>query len=100
MNNRTRIRNLRKQAEALVETKRQHREDRRPCPACGWEPVDGLDMRQIDLQGVDILTGQPACEVCRDRRGRIQFPMPETKPDTWPDSPYWQLYEDDGPEAA
>ena len=82
----------------MLAEKQRREETLKPCPVCGLRPADG--MQTVDEDGIDTRTGNPACEECGPRRGQIQFIMPETRPDNWPDGPYWHRNDDEGPDEA
>jgi hypothetical protein len=56
------IRNLRKQAEALAEKKRQKSIMQNPCPDCGQPPERLLFVDQDT--GIETATGRPPCDRC------------------------------------
>jgi hypothetical protein len=82
---------IRRELARLLAEKQRREDAQRACPACGMRPADG--MQAVDEDGIDTRTGKPGCEECCNRRGRIVFFMPESKPDNWPDSPYWVRYD-------
>ena len=94
----SRPKRIKRELARMLAEKQRREETLKPCPVCGLRPADG--MQTVDEDGIDIRTGNPACDECSDRRGRIEFIMPNGKPDNWPESPYWQNREDNGPEAA
>ena len=89
---------LKRQLRRLLAERQKEQMALKPCPACGMRAVDG--MQAVDQDGIDTRTGEPGCDECSDRRGRIEFIVPETKPDAWPDGPYWARNDDKDPDEA
>jgi hypothetical protein len=89
---------LKRQLKQLIAERRKQQLAMQPCPVCGMRPTDG--MQAVDEGGIDTRTGEPGCEECSPRRGRIEFIMPNGKPDKWPDGPYWHREQDEGPDEA
>ena len=90
---------LKGQLKRLLAQKRADLLALQPCPACGVRPTDGMQL--VDQEtGLDARTGEPVCDECGPLRGRIEFILPSSKPESWPDSPFWNRNDDDGPDTA